>query len=325
MVELLGSPLRGNVVSFPRAIPDRAWVMSRLLWADRLGALWPTWAPTPMRQGDEDVLQDLEQARAAGLFTEWIVPEEAYADVMDSLRQTRILPKGRANRWLRKAGALTDQANPQHANREGAPERDRSDPNLFFYWNKLPPDVTDQLVDAGVLRRHGEFGVRARSLSAAAAVFSTAVTHARPNGEIGTSTMIPDADSTSALWQAAMPLDEQGHPATAVQFPLATPLRNDVSVEKLLEFRQKPAVEAARQDYLAGLASFASATTTTRDSEQTRTKAMADKAAKDVERASEASATASRVAESRRGSRRRWPSCPLSWTRAAQSPGRPVP
>ena len=37
--------LRGQVVSFPKAIPRRSWIVERLLWADEISALWPTGTP----------------------------------------------------------------------------------------------------------------------------------------------------------------------------------------------------------------------------------------------------------------------------------------
>lgn len=51
--------LRGQVVSFPKAIPSWSWIVERLLWADQISALWPTGTPLARTPEEGLALDDL--------------------------------------------------------------------------------------------------------------------------------------------------------------------------------------------------------------------------------------------------------------------------
>ncbi|GAB3077692.1 hypothetical protein GCM10027080_24820 [Pedococcus soli] len=282
-------PLRGDVVSFPHAIPSQSWIVERLLWADRLGALWPGGTPQPhgrreFRQAQEETLQSIERLCSEDLFVEYHVDHCASEQIVADLADLDVIPHEQVDRFLKETGIGDAQPPSETA---PAPRRSANSRDLFMYVNKLPPNVTDGLKRLGVVKPNREGLLEVRTAQDADALMSVAMNHAVPVfGPDEREPMIADASTDSAFWQAAMGRDDDHtvHPGVAVTFPLAVPLGN-VTIEQVLNFRLKH--DADRIAYLGQLAEYADRQVTSSITGTQMTKRLRDRVAGDMALASQ--------------------------------------
>jgi hypothetical protein len=124
-----------------------------------------------------------------------------------------------------------------------------------MYVNKLPHEASQRLEQMGVLKRREDGHYDVRSSEEASKLMSVAINHSKDPDRRDIA-MIPDADSNTALWQSALPTRRGCRvAATAVSFPLVTPLR-DVPIGELIDFRLTDGNDALRNDYLAEVARY---------------------------------------------------------------------
>jgi hypothetical protein len=197
--------------------------------------------------------------------------------MMDDLEQIGLIDRRRAHAFLRRVvGTQQGPKEPEArvADTHGQPS------DLFMYVNKLPTQVAERLEQLGVIRARQDGHYSVRSRQDANRLMSVAVNHSFDGSDTA---MIPDAGSDSALWQSAMPVTPgAGIPATAVSFPLVTPLR-DVPVDQLIEFRLKDANEALRRDYLSEVAKYVRKRGRSDSSDEQRATLAGTKVAGDME------------------------------------------
>lgn len=240
------NPLRGHVVSFPKAIPSRTWMADRMLWADHLGAVWP--ASFPRARSDEDKLaiQHLSAYNAAGFFTERRV------QVDDSAAFERDLESalGAADReaWLEKSST------PSFSGILPAPGPEA---NSLFYLDKFPANIKAMLLRTAVATEAPSTGMlEVKSAAKARVLMNALVNYSEPWGPGAQDLALTlDAEDDASLAQAAAPGNAgDSRPAVSVAIPTIEGEWGDISPQKLIDFRASDANERARQDYLAEVA-----------------------------------------------------------------------
>jgi hypothetical protein len=266
--------LHGQVVFYPKAIPDHRWLVSRLLWADEVSALWPLGQPEPTRS-EAATFKSLLRLEEAELFQPRWLHHENLAPLLEDLEEVQLIDQRRGRKFVKQALGQLPKGSGAQTRDPGASSRTS---DLFLYVNKLPGAAEQRLERLGVLERRedGHFNVRSRQ--EAARLMSVAVNHSKDRRDRDIR-MIPDAASDDALWQSAMPAREgTGTPATAVNFPLVTPLR-DIEIKQLIEFRTKDSNDRLRRDYLAEVSRHVRKKGTSEDGDAVR----AERALKKVE------------------------------------------
>lgn len=237
--------LRGLVVGYPHALPQRTWVLNRLIWADQIGAIWPTSTPNAATDGEQVVLQDLERLRQAGLFTECTIPlgqdDEVQTQIESALNLTRQERESFSQRFRESVNAA----------RESRTNGGRLDRNLRFYVNKMPPETTNLLLRSRVATKTADGFLRIKSAAQAEHLMAAAAEFARPVDERGLRIML-DGATDEALATAAAPLNGAAvRPSAAVNarmIGVSTPEISDV--EALIDFRLNDKNDRRRRDYL---------------------------------------------------------------------------
>ena len=275
------NPLRGHIVGFPKAIPSRDWLAQRMLWADQLGAVWPIETPTDRSDEERQALEDAHMYRAAGFFTPCSVPDAASPDVLKQVKASLRLPDSVAGRWLRSwATSAIDRWHPDATADDGP-----VDENQYFYVNKFPREVQRALLESGVAKREGGW-LTIRTVKQAEALMTALAEHAKPWKELNLARIL-ETKSPAALARAAAPTSaSNSRPAVILDIPVVEGVTDNVRAGDVIEFRQKPGTEQARQDYLDAVGRFITKITTTNPSRSAESVAR-DKVTRDIQLASQ--------------------------------------
>lgn len=237
------NPLRGHVVSFPKAIPSRTWMADRMLWADHLGAVWP--ASVPRARSDEDKLafEHLSAYNSAGFFTERRIHIE------DSLEFERDLEQALASAdhdvWLEKSSTTAFTGI--------LPTSVRVADDRLFYLDKFPENIKEMLLRTNMAKVTESTGMlQVTSKAKARMLMNALVNYAEPWGAAAQDLPLTlDAEDDDALAQAAAPGEDGPYrPAVSVPIPVIEGEWGDVAPQRLIDFRANDANERARQDYL---------------------------------------------------------------------------
>lgn len=237
-------PLAGHIVRFPTAIPSSKWMADRMLWADRIGAVWPTHEPTPTNEDEEAGLSAVRLYKEAGFFTECVVPPDAFeGDTPSALR----LSQKDHRLWL--------DTLPEVQEGVDSTEAFRRSPDSNFYINKLGPDVAQMLLDAGIATPKDDHFIKLKSAAAARRLMATVAAHARAiDGTAMPLTL--DAAKDTDLAAAATPSDDgNSYLASVVNLPVIVAAKTE-DPQRIIEFRLKTKNERARQDYFDAVEEF---------------------------------------------------------------------
>lgn len=253
-----GGPLRGHVVAYPDALPSERWILSRLLWADSVGALWPQSKPDGSTEEQARSLKLIDRlADETGLFKPCHVRDDEDS-VLQMVKEMR--DKIPAAVSLRPHRA--DQPTPPHDHRLGGHRAHRPPPgeaDFYYHYEKFAPRITEQLLDLRILV-DDDHGFRAADKQTAEALLSVAVNFAEPADAPG-ATLIPEARSTTHLRLASTPAANE-HPNIGVQALLPIPVLRrttralDNAADKVIALRLDPKTEQARRDYLDEIGSY---------------------------------------------------------------------
>lgn len=236
------NPLAGHIVRFPTAIPNEQWMADRMLWADQIGAVWPSdQRPEPMSESEANALSAADLYQDAGFFTECVVPSTAFAG-------TTPAALGMGTQQLREWVSGLPKADDNGR----AAEVFKTPRDAYFYVNKLGDGVSEMLVRAGVAHRTDDNFIELKSAKAARTLMATIAACAEPNGG-GSRPITFDSVSDMDLASAAAPVDgESAHAAIVVDLPVVTAARA-TDARRIIDFRISNRNERARQDYLAAV------------------------------------------------------------------------
>jgi hypothetical protein len=237
------NPLRGHVVSFPKAIPSRTWLADRMLWADHLGAVWPASMPRARSDEDELAFQHLSAYNSAGFFTERRVHVEDSLEFERDLEQA--LASADHDAWLQKSSTTSFTGI--------LPTPGRVADDRLFYMDKFPENIKEMLLRTGIAKVAEPTGMLKVTSNAKARVLMNAlVNYAEPWGSAAQDLPLTlDAEDDDALAQAAAPgEDGPQRPAVSVPVPVIEGEWGDIAPQRLIDFRANDANERARQDYL---------------------------------------------------------------------------
>lgn len=230
-------PLRGHVVSFPKAIPSRTWMAQRILWADQIGAVWPDGDPTARNAEDTLALEDANKYREAELFTPCTLPAKTGPSVMSQLEATLKVTVAEARKWQTESGI------------EGS-GREPEDDLQFVYLGKYPPQVQDALLRSGVAKTEGDYGLVIASRERALTLMAVLAENAEPQRELKLERIL-DTDNAFALAMvAATPQGGRSRPAAMLDLSMPSGGAGNISADKLLAFRSDDRNRDARSAYL---------------------------------------------------------------------------
>lgn len=236
------NPLRGHIVSFPKAIPSSAWMAQRILWADQIGAVWPDGSPSAHTAEDEQALKDAEKYAAAELFTACTLPEKTGPALMTQLNATLDLTDAEAIAWQEASGMTGSDGS-------GAKAAEPEDDLQFVYLDKFPPQVQDALLRSGVAEQT-ERGLVIPSRDRAMTLMCVLACNAEPHRDLKLSRTL-DTDNPFALAKVAAPLKGgQSQPAAVLDLSVLAARGGGIHADKLVQFRKNDSDRGAREDYL---------------------------------------------------------------------------
>ncbi|KRF37365.1 hypothetical protein [Nocardioides sp. Soil805] len=237
--------LKGVIVNYPSAIPTKQWLVSNLLWAERLGSIWPTHIPVARNARERETLNDIRRLMETepDLFTPFHVAASA-DQLIDELTRYLEVDETKRREWLTE-NDLDDVSVGKARKRE-------ADPELFFYVNKMPPDVVDALLESGIAHQPaGKHAIELRDKDHADVLMSLLAKYAQPSTGDMDSAVVLDAATPTALGVAAAPTDQSPvAPALRVEIPAIRAANDDVSIDRLLDFRTSSKGGRLRREYV---------------------------------------------------------------------------
>lgn len=244
--------LDSTIVNYPTVLPTQQWLKDRLLWAERVGSIWPADGVIARSDQDGEVLEALDALSGDALFVELNVDickknQKMIREVVASFQ----LPQDAWTTWEAEAG-LTAHDVGEAVETEIPPDTDR---DLVIYSGKLPSPLAIALAaeNIAVQRDEGRW-LEMRSGEDAVKLLSILSRYAKPRhaGAREYPTIL-DPTSPMARNAACVPSKTGAVSALCIDIPLLKNVKADVGLEQVLEFRSKDANERARREYLAAV------------------------------------------------------------------------
>lgn len=230
----------------PSAFPTRLWLRDQLLWADTIGAIWPTGEFPKLTPEQEASAEEITfiQEQAPEVF-EAVHLEEG--DLDSASRQ--VLQRSR--RTTRK------QTSPQQAAVErlyasspsDAPSEwlTENDAESYVHNEKFPPKILNRLTTAGVLNpTENGLGYTCDEPGLVSQFIAAGATSAAERLQWSVA-----VDSAKSAYDMLPPAATRTkHTAAVYNLPSLPAAREDISIEQLLDTRAKDSFVEQRRSYL---------------------------------------------------------------------------
>lgn len=238
--------LHGVIVNYPSAIPTMQWVVDRLLWADHIGSIWPAGEPHGRTSAERSALRSIRELmnEHPNVFLPLRVDVDPET-LIDEIGIYVEVDEDERRAWLEE-NDLYDARTDGH--RSAKP-----DEGLYFYINKMPPQVVEGLLESGIAQRHPDaVGVVLRDNDHARVLMSLLANYARPEGEAADLPIVLEAESASDLGiSAARSAAQNSQVALRLNVPSIRAANESVELKRLLDFRASDKGARLRGEYLA--------------------------------------------------------------------------